>query len=122
MYKPLNGWTRDKMIRAIEVGMLDHRSMLPGQENGGSCAYRAADGGRCAVGLFIPDDVWHDQPRWRSINGDDVGTLLDEYPGLEAYMPLPLDALRDMQVVHDRAAGDPRPWLSAWVRANVTSY
>jgi hypothetical protein len=34
---------------------MKHRSML---EDGETCAYRAPDGNKCAIGVLIPDDVY----------------------------------------------------------------
>jgi hypothetical protein len=113
VYQPLNGWTKTTILRAIREGMQDRPSY---DSQMGTCAYRAPDGSRCAVGVFIPDDLYA-----ASCEHKGVDKLLEVYPGLEASMPLALGALRTMQGIHDMAcsASDPRPELIAWVQTNV---
>ena len=121
MYKTINGWTKKKMSQAIMERMLDHRSVGHALEHTpAKCRYRAPDGNRCAVGVFIPDELYtpdmdtrltsHIQPfPW---NGGPIGAL----------MPLTIHGLLELQHVHDDYTGpdpDPRPALLAWINENV---
>lgn len=112
-YKTINGWTKAKMIAAIQTKMMDHPSI----SGLGGCTYLAADGNKCAVGVFIPDGhVAQEATCYMS-------TLLLEHPTLEGYMPLQLEALCQLQSVHDSDAmfdsSDRRPKLIAWIEENV---
>ena len=61
------------------------------------CLYRAEDGGRCAVGYFIPDDVYS-----VSMEGKSVSSLWDTWHDvLPAWMGDNIELLTDLQNVHD---------------------
>lgn len=118
-YKTMNGWTKAGMMQAIRDKMLDHPSKAP---DGQTCAYRAADGNRCAVGVFLPDG----HPAESSIvNIDQVYT---DYIDLRTVLPLALGGLCAMQIVHDYTGdmdtprpddSDPRPDVLRWIEENV---
>lgn len=114
-YKCINGWTKERMIEAIQTRMLDHPSYntIPN-----FCVYKALDGNRCAIGVFIPDGHSGEYCNL-SVSG-----LLQSYPDLTDLMPLPTYALITMQSVHDsvdRNLGklDPRPVIINWINENV---
>lgn len=111
-YKPLNGYTKAKIIETIRSKMLDHKSR---HESLKYCVYRAHDGNRCAVGVFIPEN--HDA----EISSLSVGELLRNYTGLLQHMPLEMRALRELQIIHDQTPDncDPRPNLIKWIEDNV---
>ena len=121
MYKTINGWTKKKMSQAIMERMLDHRSVGPARgHNPNQCRYRASDGNRCAVGVFIPDELYT----------TDMDTIVTSYikpfpwngGPIDALMPLPILGLMELQHVHDDYTGpgpDPRPALLAWINENV---
>lgn len=121
MYTPINGWTKERIIKQIQTKMLDHRATGSSEtlHSFGICKYKAADGNRCAVGIFIPKDHEAEEIE-ESVEG-----LLELYPDLTPLMPLELDALSALQAVHDEAynhfadKGDPRPALIKWVEDNV---
>src|ERR1700676_2089328 len=97
MYKPINGFTKAKMIEMINNRMLDHPSrQIRGDGTVSGCMYKAGDGNRCAVGVFIPDG--HDAENYPSY----VNALLIAHPDLEQFMPLETNALRILQSIHDR--------------------
>jgi len=65
--------------------------------DGMGCLYRAKDGGRCAVGYFIPDDVYRE-----FMEGKSVSSLWDTWQDeLPAWMGDNIELLTDLQNVHD---------------------
>ena len=61
------------------------------------CLYRSAEGGMCAVGYFIPDDVYS-----VSMEGKSVSSLWDTWQDeLPAWMGDNIELLTDLQNVHD---------------------
>lgn len=113
-YKPINGWTKPEILKALELG-----NQGISRQGNYSCAYRGLNGNKCPVGVFIPDDVYH-----ASCEGEDVGYLLDRFPGLSVFMPLPLEALTSLQAVHDLANHPHSDFytkakLLSWVERNV---
>ena len=62
-----------------------------------SCEYRGSGNSRCAVGLFIPDDVYE-----AGMEGNDARYLLETYGDvLPSWMSHNLGLLRDLQSAHD---------------------
>lgn len=125
-FKCINGFTKQKMIDTINEKMLDHGSWNPGVHpdgvsGPGFCAYRSPNGNKCAVGVFIPDDLYVPEMEGRGVRHI---SFTDFYPGIEKCMPLELDGLYEMQQRHDVSATqtptlDPRPALIEWINANV---
>lgn len=113
MYTPCNGWTKATILRAIREGMQDRPSWDAEMKR---CVYRAPDGARCAVGVFIPDDLYA-----ASCERMGAGVLLATFPGLVDSMPLSEGALLRLQHIHDTTAlyVDPRPELIKWIKNNV---
>ena len=113
-YQALNGWTKGSILEAIAKGNLGARSIA-----GIRCAYRGDGGNKCAIGVFIPDEVYSEDCEQQTVD-----YLLEQYPGLRAYMPLEVDALLSLQAIHDHAVMgskelDPRPVLLDWIKKNV---
>lgn len=74
------------------------------------CMYRAPDGRRCAIGVFIPDDVYTPDMENKS-----VGTLITYCPAVaEIFAGVDQYLLRALQSVHDKSA--PQCWLHALIR------
>jgi hypothetical protein len=123
MYKTVNGWTKAKMIEAIQTRMLDHPSTKKRteeeQKNTGEvdrCVYLAEDGNHCAIGVFIPEG--HAGEKAHGL----VFKLLFDFPDLIARMPLKNEyALMEFQGVQDHCPStqDPRPLLIEWINENV---
>jgi hypothetical protein len=114
-YQALNGWTKQTIWLAIAKGNLGEQSIsLTGGPN--ACAYRGDGGNKCSIGVFIPDDVYDP-----CCEGASVKEVLEDYPGLTAYMPLPVRALTQLQDVHDSCDPhlDPRIRLLIWVEDHV---
>lgn len=128
MYTPINGWTKERIIKQIQTKMLDHRSYNDRMESAGACLYLASDGNRCAVGVFIPEG--HDAEKYEG----GVYALMSKHADLNDLMPLECKALMQLQCIHDNGkvellsrsvklydveTGDPRPALIKWVEENV---
>jgi len=63
--------------------------------NGGRCLYRGPNGLKCAAGVLIPDDKYHEGLEWATIDfGTRAGELLRD---LGHNIPL----VRDLQLCHD---------------------
>lgn len=79
-----------------------HRSML---EDGSNCAYHGVDGAKCAVGCFIPDELY--DPEMEQLR---VGHLLfrhkDRLNPIAQGIDTHLQLLRELQYFHD----DPQTW------------
>lgn len=90
-----SGWTRERFMAQIRARNNGSASV---SENGSSCAYRGADGNACAIGCFIPDDVYS-----KSYEGKGVLKLLQRHPEIWEFMPSDdINFLSRLQTVHDR--------------------
>jgi len=125
-YMTQNGWTVDAICDRIRARNNGTRAY-----NDGSCRYRTPDGNHCAVGAFIPADCSlparqrerFDIPLTTPFSSEvNVGPLLQIWPELIEFMPLPLDALYELQRIHDDkgldVSVDVRTLLCDWVRQN----
>lgn len=120
MYKTKNGWTKAKMIEAIQTRNkgIAARNIHDCEEDEdvsyGSCVYETKDGNHCAVGCFLPSgDV-----AMQFFGG--VYSLLQRYPHLSKVLPISSDGLAEMQHIHDSTTGlDPRPALIEWIEKKV---
>jgi len=115
MIKCINGWTKERMIKTVNKGMKDHKSM--GTISNGyaeKCRYKASDGNKCAVGCFIPDNEYRENLEGRfSIN-------LPSYL-YDKYFPLDKETMSMFQRVHDGCfIGDsPREACVKWIEKNI---
>lgn len=116
-YTPINGWTKETIIEAIQTKNKGVPSMAPDV----GCSYFGDGNNRCAVGCFIPDDFIERVKEWERAGHKTFGAmaLVKAFPE----MGLPLDglALSQLQTVHDRIdrSRDPRPAMIRWVEENV---
>jgi hypothetical protein len=93
MYKLINGWTKEKVMKQIKKYNNDRVSFSPSQR---VCVYQTRNGAnRCAVGCFIPDG----HPGLK--HEGDVESLLTEYPDLKTIMPFDILEIADFQCQHD---------------------
>lgn len=107
MFKCINGWTKAEMIEVIK-NRPNYKCTYAG-----TCFYRNGNGGKCAIGAFIPDDLYH--PR---IESQRACGVFDTYSGLS--FPLDGPALNAFQVIHDTTKhNDINAELIKWVEANV---
>ena len=110
-YKALNGWTKAKMIKHIKRNFKG-KSMDHTDKN---CLYRAEDGRKCAVGMFIPDELYTVE-----MEGLSSSAVLREHPELVKFLPLQQNALDALQSVHDESYLDETLKLMMdWIKENV---
>jgi len=104
------------MIDAILKGNNGTKSVKkhPHSPHGG-CLYRTEDGNRCAVGCFIPDEVY--VPTMDSDTDTSAETVIDRYD-LYQYMPLDAYPMTLMQIRHDNF-DDTHKVLLNWIDENV---
>ena len=68
------------------------------------CAYRAADGNRCAIGLLIPDDVYQtSMDGGPAVAGCGIVNLVKDYEPIKALFGDDLTFYCALQVCHDDA-------------------
>lgn len=113
MYKTINGWTKDRMKAQINKYNNGTKS-----ESNEFCVYETERGNRCAVGCFIPD--LHNGLHYRG----NVHNLVLKYSDLKRYMPLTIDAMKQLQRVHDRfdkrnSYKDIKQAMYAWIDSAV---
>lgn len=112
MYKPINKWTKTKILDYIKTNFTG--KSVRTMENGERCMYRDNDGHKCAVGLFIPDEKYDPL-----MEGECARGVVIKF-GLEKFMPLDNDALMQLQQVHDESLiGSTSRNMIRWVKANV---
>jgi len=116
MYKPIHGYTKQKIISIIQTRMLDHPSY-----DGKRCLYLAQDGNHCPAGCFLTEELL----KFYGDNDYPIQTLMVNYPELKAAMPLNPKGMIELQFLHDGVVlnyddnSDPRPRLIKWVEENV---
>jgi len=115
MYEPINGFTKQKMIDVI------NEKFTIKSEAGGKCAYRGTDNARCAVGCFIPDDIY--TPAMDDMSDSSAWIMLQKYPQLQPLMPLDSNAMGYFQKHHDDREPLPnqsfKDHMIMWVQNNV---
>lgn len=116
MYTAINGYTKQTMIDHINANFKGKSFFeSPNDFLNQSCLYRGLDGAKCAVGLFIPDDIYDSKMEGRSFSD-----ILNGKPELIKKMPLTEFGMHDLQGVHDDSK--PENTLSdimKWIDANV---
>jgi len=95
MYKPINDWTKQRMLEHVK------REFKGKSIHQNGCAYRGLNGAKCAVGMFIPDELYDPMMDYGSQNNVDY--LLSKYTELEKIMPLEYSGLSLLQKAHDRS-------------------
>lgn len=111
-FKPINGYTKASILSTIQR-LFTVKSVT----ETGACRYRGPEGSRCAVGVFIPDELYS-----RTMDTDnytDVDNILKNYPELQSSMPLELDALKILQSIHDGRSKNIKQDLLNWVTKYV---
>lgn len=112
MYKPINGWTKQDIIDNIKKEFKGKGYSSIERK----CQYRGDNGTKCAVGMFIPDELYNPQMD----DGLNVSTLMLNFPGIESIMPLNLRGLIDIQNIHDKSNRDNcLNTMLSWVEDNV---
>lgn len=116
MYRPINGWTKEKIKEALVKGNNGYKAF---DVQRGSCVYLAPDGNKCAVGCFIPDG----HPAQKYPGG--VKSLVYEFPDLCRKLPLHPSSLHLLQNIHDNGipklgGKNIREMMLEWVDLNVS--
>lgn len=116
MFKPINGFTKEKIIETLLTRNNGTRCVSNATITWGApkCCYES-NGNHCAVGCFIPDG----HPGMR-VPGD-AESLIEDHPDLKECMPLELDALLMLQSMHDltNVDQDLHTILVQWINENV---
>lgn len=120
MYKPINGWTKEKILNVIRARKQKKAAY---DKNTSQCKYLTKDGNKCAVGLFIPDG--HQAQNYVC----DVINLITSFPTLIKNMPLETYAMKQLQKVYDNEGpkksitskfeGNAKAAMLDWVERNV---
>jgi hypothetical protein len=117
MYKTINGWTKESMIAHVRVNFKG-KGVKPDDSGDSYCVYRGPNRAKCAVGMFIPDELY--DPKMDSGHSVAVSDLLALEPRLKNVMPLEVLELRSLQLFHDRSR--PENTLAnmiKWIENNV---
>ncbi len=118
MYQTINGWTKAKMIQHIKDNFKGKSTEMI-TTNGttyASCRYRTSCGKKCAVGLFIPENMYS-----FNFEGHNITNLLAENSELGKVLPLPLYMMNKLQHIHD--CSKPEETLRNivyWIQNHVT--
>jgi hypothetical protein len=89
------------MNKMIEQGRPSRRVGINGTP---SCAYRGENGTKCALGFFIPDDLYSENIEGTSLLGESVYQL-------ECFKGKSHHLLRSMQQAHDISSDDPKNFM-----------
>jgi len=114
MHKTINGWTKEKMIAHIKAEFKGK------SENGAICLYRGPEGKKCAVGMFIPEDLYRKNMDTENGNGGIGAKWIIEKFKLQDIMPLDNLGMGCLQFCHDQSI--PSETLSdiiRWIDTNV---
>jgi hypothetical protein len=111
MYKTINGWTKQKMIDHINCNF----TIQSMDQRGDTCMYRGVSGAKCAIGLFIPDELYN-----VSMERQYLPFLIKLEPKLSFAMPLEQEAMSLLQNVHDRSStNDVLLLMIEWIKDHV---
>lgn len=114
MFVTKNGWTKARMIEQLKLRVPPNGCVDDSPEV--KCVYRKnhdPHGAACAVGAFIPDEVY--RPEF-----DTSGNGFDEiYTEIGCHMPLSRFGMSKLQNEHDVVKDNTLERLIAWVNAHV---
>jgi len=115
MFKPINGWTKQRMLEHVKR---EFKGKSENLVHYNTCLYRGPNGTKCAVGMFIPDKLYDSGMDDGSQN--DVESLLSEHAELAKIMPLDLLVLKEFQSIHDNSSKDAcLSNIIQWIDKNV---
>jgi hypothetical protein len=115
MYKTINNWTKESMIEHVKANFKGKSVKTFDHNYCSSCAYRGDNGAKCAVGMFIPDELYKSEMEGL------LDRLSELEPRLKNVMPLDVDGLLSLQGSHDNS--EPENTLAdmiEWIERNVT--
>lgn len=93
-FAPINGWTKRSIKEHITARFKGKSLALLRPPT--DCAYRGEAGRACAVGVFIPDDLYTPEMEGTAVEG-----IFLKWPNIIQAMPLPLRGLIRLQRFHD---------------------
>ncbi len=93
MYTPINGFTKQSMIKVIEREFKGKAVTEAVDGTPSRCVYLNNEGKKCAVGCFIPDG--HEALKF----GEGARSLVARF--WELKLPLPVTGLIEFQETHD---------------------
>ena len=116
MFKPINGFTKEKMIEMIKARNTGDKCMITREDGSSFCSYDDGKGNHCAVGIFMPDG--HEG---MSYTGG-YSRLFNRYPDLKISMPLEPETMGQLQEIHDKQPEgiQVRSALINWINENVS--
>lgn len=114
-FETTNGWTKAEMLAWVMFNyngksVRVYRSLH-------SCRYRGPNGKKCAVGMFIPDELYNPL-----FEGAGACELLQDNPELCSNMPLEPMGMRVLQGIHDDSPTNGDEVLQnmvGWIKKNV---
>lgn len=98
MKHAINGWTKQSMIDHIKVNF---KGKSVSDADGDTCLYRGPNDTKCAVGMFIPDNLYNKEMDYGSTHGVSYLKLVSKYPEIFSFMPLDNLDMLQLQTVHD---------------------
>lgn len=122
MKQTINGWTKSSMIQHIKDNF---KGKSVSDFNGDTCLYRGPNDTKCAVGMFIPDNLYKpemDQSSATDINGGGVSysKLVTIYPEISPFMPLEPTDMTALQAAHDSShSNDTLDEMIHWIDTHV---
>lgn len=102
MYKCINGWTKETMINHIKKEFKGKSVSYIDCGNDELCLYRGPEGKKCAIGMFIPDNLYAERMEEDGL----ISKIIRTYPKVKYVLPLDLDGLLLLQEVHDNSDED----------------
>lgn len=111
MIAPINGWTKETILKVIKNRKFEGRALIEG-----CCCYLDEQGNKCAVGLFIPDG--HPAAKEHQML---ARSLLNKYKDLENIMPISIDYINLFQRSHDQPdkKNSAKEKMIQWVEENI---
>lgn len=110
-YKLINGWSKLDLINKIETEFKG-KSVA---ENGKSCLYRGLDGKKCAVGLFIPDELYN--PAFENCS---YFAITRKTQHLLKFMPMDGESMDAFQFIHDSSKIETsKEEILKWIDTNI---
>lgn len=111
-YNLINGWTKQELMSKIK---LEFKGKSLAHETPRTCLYRGPEGKKCAVGLFIPDELYSQAFENRS-----YFSLTNKNPELRKFMPMDEESMNALQFVHDTSKIETtKEKILKWIDTNV---
>lgn len=118
-YLCINGWNKQSMIEHVKEHFKGKSYIKDDSCLGESCLYRAEDGRKCAVGMFVPASLY--SPSFEKAS---AYSILNNNQSLANCMPITITGMALFQVAHDNldnclTSDQQRDKLLSWIEENV---